>query len=325
MQADRKKIQTNKINILMNLFNSSKKNLSKDYINAIHREKLNQLQGEGFSIWATDASVNDTSTGCAACNISCKQNFLFRIPNRVSSLTGELHAIDKAIDIILEDGFSKIAIFTDSKNACCLLQKNTSHNYIVNNILTKIENSEIHQLTVIWTPSHTGISPNELADHYAKHASDAGCIIPSNFSYRDAHNEIHQALWNEWVEKYKDVSTHKGTYFYQFFPTPPKQHWYKGLVNSARNIKIINRLFAGHTYCKNYLYQIGIETTNLCDKCNAVEDEKHLIFHCNIYKDERKKYKIFTKYTNLPQLLNNHNKNDIDELLSFIDLCKINL
>lgn len=79
---------------------------------------------------------------------------------------GELHAINKAIDVIIEDGMEKAAILTDCKNACLLIKQHTSHNYLVNNIL-KNKNSNITLLTFIWLPSYIGIEHNELADFLA--------------------------------------------------------------------------------------------------------------------------------------------------------------
>ncbi|XP_075150797.1 uncharacterized protein LOC142224905 [Haematobia irritans] len=239
---------------------------------------INDFKTMGYSIWATDASIGAQSSGCAVCNISTNQNFLFSIPHKVSSLTGELHAIDKAIDLILEEGIRNAVIFTDSKNACLLISNNSAHNYLVNNILEKINNSYISTVTFIWTPSHVGITPNETADYYAKYAVSAGCPISTALSIRDAQCKIQESLWNEWSDDYKEAVLHKGTYFKLFFHEPPKTQWFKNVTMAPTDIKTINRLLTGHTYCKKFLHRIGIAPSNLCDTCNVVEDEHHLIF-----------------------------------------------
>lgn len=212
-----------KVEIVLNLFNANKSSTNKDCFIMLYRQKINELKTEGYSIWATDASIMGNLTGCAVCNISCNQNFLFSISTKVSSLTGELHAIDKAIDIIIEDGYDKAAVFTDSKNACFLLSNNTANNYLVNNILNKIHNSLISKLTFIWTPSHIGIAPNELADYYAKYATTSGCSISTAPSIKDAQNLIIESLWEEWRSEYKEISKTKGTYFQQFCHEPKIQ------------------------------------------------------------------------------------------------------
>lgn len=309
----------------LNTFKSSKANTAKVIFEKIYLEKLNNLKAEGFCIWSTDASINMHSTGCAACNISSNQNFLFKIDSKVSSLTGELHAIKKAIDLIVEDGISKAAIFTDSKNACLLLQNNTAHNYLVTNILQQINTSKISKLTLIWTPAHIGITANETADYYAKHAATHGAQINTKLSVRDAYMNIYNKLWAEWTAEFQQLSGSKGSFFYQFFNHPPKQHWHKGMTLTPENIKIVNRLYAGHTYSKKYLNMIGIQPTNLCDECNIIEDEKHIIFACKKYNSARLNYKIFNKYQNLPTLLAKRNKDDIIELCKFIHSCKIEL
>ena len=166
---------SNKTCIKEDMFNVCKNEVSAEYLRAQYRKSINDLRAEGISIWATDASVSTSSTGCSVCNIYSGQNFLFRIEEKVSSLTGELHAIEKAIDIILEDGISTAAIFTDSKNTCNLLQENSSRNCNVYNIIIKINKSNIQKVTFIWIPSHVGILANETADYYAKHAAQVGC------------------------------------------------------------------------------------------------------------------------------------------------------
>lgn len=316
-------IKSEKLNIQMNLFNTSKDSMSKEYIISTYRQTLNSLIAEGYAIFATDASINDKTTGCAVCNISCNQNFLFKISTHLSSLTGELQAIDKAIDIIIEDGFSKAVIFTDSKNACHLLYNNTSHNYLANQITEKVKLSEIVTLTVIWIPSHVGITPNETADYFAKNAAMVGCEIPFVISTKDALNQMNQALWKEWENNFKEISISKGTYFSQFFPTPTIQPWHKGFKRYPAKIKIINRLFAGHTYSKKYLHMIGVQQTNLCQECDVIEDENHLFFHCKKYNNQRLRYNIFKQYTNLPALLASKNFHHFDELISFMNRCKI--
>ncbi|XP_075165290.1 uncharacterized protein LOC142237772 [Haematobia irritans] len=316
---------SSKIQIRLNVFPFNKNTYNSTCLLALYRKEMNELKGEGYCIWATDASVNENSTGCAACNISTNENFLFQIQAKVSSLTGELHALNKAIDIIIEDGIDKAAIFTDSKNACILMRNNTAHNYMINDIINKVNNSSLSQIVIVWTPSHVGIQPNELADYYAKHAATDGSIINSNFSIKDAQHAIKDCLWKEWKEEYQSISLHKGTYFYQFFNEPPKNPWYKDSSLTPPSIKLINRLLSGHTYSKHFLFNMRLIDSNICETCNALENEHHLIFHCNKFEQTRKNYIIFKKFSNLPTLLKNAKTADLNELISFININNINL
>ncbi|KAI8126492.1 hypothetical protein CVS40_3301 [Lucilia cuprina] len=186
-----------KVSIFVDSFSSSKNNTCTVEMNMIFREKIHHLKCEGYAIFATDASVMADSTGCTVCNISCNHNFMFKIPNKVSSLTGELYAIDKAIDIIIEDGYSHSAIFTDSKNACLLLRQNTSFNFLVSRILKKIETANLTSIFFIWTPAHVSIPPNELADYFAKHAASVGFIINPQLSLKDAYAPLRRASFKE--------------------------------------------------------------------------------------------------------------------------------
>ncbi|XP_075163016.1 uncharacterized protein LOC142235638 [Haematobia irritans] len=302
---------SSKIQIRLNVFPFNKNTYNSTCLLALYRKEMSELKGEGYCIWATDASVNENSTGSAA--------------SKVSSLTGELHALNKAIDIIIEDGIDKAAIFTDSKNACILMRNNTAHNYMINDIINKVNNSSLSQLVIVWTPSHVGIQPNELADYYAKHAATNGSIINSNFSIKDAQHAIKDCLWKEWKEEYQSTSLHKGTYFYQFFNEPPKNPWYKDSSLTPPSIKLINRLLSGHTYSKQFLFNMRLIDSNTCETCNALENEHNLIFHCNKFEQTRKNYIIFKKFSNLPTLLKNAKTADLNELISFININNINL
>lgn len=314
---------TNKVDFMLDIFNTTKNNTPTEYFKAHYYELINDFRSEGVSIWATDAAVFNNNTGCAVCNISANQNFVFKINEKLSSLTGELCAIEKAIDLMIEDGVSTAALFTDSKNACLLLKNNTSHNFTVYNILNKIVNSHLIKISFVWTPSHVGIPINETADYFAKHAANVGSPINFCLSVTDASKRIESLLWNEFIENYKDISRTKGTYFYQFFPAPAKQPWFFSSNMKPENIKIVNRLLTGHTYTKKYFHRIGIADSNLCETCNEIEDEKHIIFFCKKHQNHRNDFDLFKKFNNLPEILMSKNQQNIDELINFIALCKI--
>lgn len=323
--VNQKRIPSKKISFLDDLFKAVKYSKSNEFFRAILQEKLVCLKNQGHSIWSTDASVTDSSTGCAVCNISMKHNYAFRITSKTSSLMGELHAINKAIDIMIEENTLKAVILTDSKNACLTLKTNTHHNYLANDIIHKINNSNLQSLIFIWTPSHIGIPANELADYFAKHAATAGCIITTNASITDAYSAIYDHLWKEWVDKYKDASETKGTYFSQFFNTPPKSYWFTGSKMSPGNIKLINRLLTGHTYGKIYLHRIKVEASDICTLCGITESEDHQIFHCPKFCNERKQFKIFERYKDLPSILKTFSPENFVELSNFIHKCNLQL
>ncbi|XP_058985851.1 uncharacterized protein LOC131806001 [Musca domestica] len=316
--VNQREYPSSKFTFFLNLFNSTKNTQPNEFYRVILQEKTERLQNTGHTIWATDASISSTTTGCAICNISKNQNFLFKIPAKMSSLMGELHAINKAIDIMIEDNIRKATILTDSKNACLILKQNDTQNYLANNILQKVNNSSLTQLTIIWIPSHIGIAANERADFFAKHAAEVGSIIQTGLSIKDARSLIHQHLWSEWKENYKHISISKGTYFSQFFPEPPNRHWFSGFNMSPGEIKVINRLLTGHTYGKTYLSLINAENSNLCEICNTPNTENHQIFICPKYNNDRMNYNFFTKFSNLPAVLKSFACENFRELCDFI-------
>ena len=119
----------NKCTFVTNLVKSTKNNTAIETLKAVFAVTLDTYKINNFTVIATDASISSISTGCAVFFIQLSHFFLFKIDSKLSSLTGELIAIWKTLQIAAEDGLKKIAIFTDSLNACKLLDKNYE-NYI---------------------------------------------------------------------------------------------------------------------------------------------------------------------------------------------------
>ena len=76
----------------------------------------------------------------------------------------------------------KIIIFVDSEAAILAIQNNIVKS---NTVLTCIKNLNIlgkdHDVTIAWTPGHTGIQGNEKADILAKSRSALNCSGPEPF------------------------------------------------------------------------------------------------------------------------------------------------
>lgn len=103
-----------KLRIKANVFKGTKTEISSEVLKGKYLNIINDLRSESCSIRASDASVGDVSTELAVYNISCNPNYAFKISDDISSLSGELQAIKKAVDFNIEESLSTAAIFTDS-------------------------------------------------------------------------------------------------------------------------------------------------------------------------------------------------------------------
>jgi len=65
----------------------------------------------------TDGSVSENFTGSAFVHLNSNSIKSFYTDKKLSSLTAELTALEKAIDFSISKKFSKIAILTDSLGA----------------------------------------------------------------------------------------------------------------------------------------------------------------------------------------------------------------
>ena len=308
----------------------SKKNIcSKEAIQAIFAETLNYYINNGYTAVATDASISTDATGCGVLFIAQNHRFYFLVDRKLSSLSGELIAIMKAVELAAEDGFRKLAIFTDSLNACILLKRNSIENHLIESIMELI-NSKFESVCFIWVPSHVGISYNEKVDDIARQALDVGAPLEISLSPSDALIQIVNTLKKEWNEKYKCRSQNFGKHHFQIFPDIPAKSWFckdkhKYSKLSAGDFKVLNRLITGHTYDKKYLNMIKVESSNQCDICKTLESAEHLIFKCQKYETIRPKYYFFNLYTNLVELFKSDKTEIYLELIAFLSESKIDI
>lgn len=82
-------------------------------------------------------------------------------------------------------------------------------------------------------------------------------------------------------------------------------------------IKLLNRLLCNHTINKFFLPRIKKVPNNTCDTCNEIEDNNHTFFKCSNFQNIRNKYKIFTLFNNLQEVLKSKKENYYKELLHF--------
>lgn len=125
---------------------------------------------------------------------------------------------------------------------------------------------------------------------------------------------------NEWeIWNNEQIRQNKGLKLNNIFNKPQEKPWYKDTKWGGQQIKIINRLMSGHDYTKKHLKIWRIETTDICEECNAIEDINHVILKCKKYNKQRNE-KSFTKnnYSNILDIFKNKDTKSINEIVELI-------
>lgn len=309
---------TPKLKVFIESSFNKKIGFSKEALNAHYRSLVDSYTNMNFVLVATDASISEAGTGCAVFNLRTGRFFLNKIPFKLSSLSGELIAIKRAVDTAAEDNVSHLVIFTDSRNACVLLRRANSRNYLIAEILSLISHSNLQVVHIIWVPAHVGVSFNEKVDFLAKQAVSLGAPLNQALPVDDAMIKIKNILNREWLESYKSRSQVSGRFFFSLFPNIPIKPWYRNIKWDAVDIKIVNRLLCGHCYSGVYLHMIHKKTSDLCDFCNMLDNSEHLIFRCAEFCEIRSRHRFFLSFNNLFDILNTHNIGIYHQLISFI-------
>ncbi|XP_037821648.1 uncharacterized protein LOC119610484 [Lucilia sericata] len=241
-----------------------KHNAPRECTRAYYGHLLREYKENGFRIMATDGSLSDSSVGCAIVLEHSDRFFLFRCNMRLSSLTAELIAIREALVAAATDGFERVAILTDSRNAIISLRDSKWEDYIVSEIIQIIADSSMRAIHFIWVPSHMGIPINERADELARMALDCGAPLQVDYSVKWALKLIRDELQDEWNHSYSEISQSKGNFYFSFNRTISLKPWYRGFALDPGEVKIINRLLTGHAYDKKFLNLIRNTTPHFC-------------------------------------------------------------
>lgn len=237
-----------------------------------------------FQIY-TDGSKDSSGNTAAAFFIPHQQvKTGVRVSNDSSILTAELTAIKLALDYVNTATPSNpitLVIFTDSLSAIKSLD---SCNYsIYNSLQTNISNTIKHlnekniMTTIVWIPSHVGISGNEIADKLAREAT----VKPTNditlqMNRQDIKHHIDQQINTEWQTRYSNSST--GKHYKILQPTVTRHVKYA--CKHRQKETIITRLRLGKCCLNYYLHQIQGHPTGLCHHCNTSETIEHFLLHC---------------------------------------------
>ena len=103
-----------------------------------------------------------------------------------------------------------------------------------------------------------GINGNEKADKLAKEGTKQQSTIKNKIRVSDAIWAFQIKAHTEANRWYTVMSTTKGKKFYRYQTTLNKKMWHYKLKIPPKDIKILNRLIAGHDYSNFWLHKMKL-------------------------------------------------------------------
>ena len=228
----------------------------------------------------TDGSKNNEGTAYAYHHRNF--NFKIKIPNPSSIYTAELLAIKDATIRAISTNANKALILTDSLSAIDAINKIKNKHPIISQIKNIIQDSQTN-ITICWTPAHTGIQGNETAEKLAKEAISTENITNISLPRNDIQANFKAIIKKQWQNEWNDTN----------------------LTNKLRNIKskigpfnssfhksrawerVLARLRLGHTKL-THEYLLKGENQPYCQDCIVPLTVKHLLIECPSFQDQRR-------------------------------------
>ncbi|XP_037811414.1 uncharacterized protein LOC119615056 [Lucilia sericata] len=293
-------VESRKVRTYENFYHSNKANLNPQEVNQIFLSKKNDIMSRNLELVYTDGSIMENQAGGAFFHPRSNTVRRFKLSKTVSSMSVELHIMEKAVEFAKEMNFLKLAILTDSKSGVLAL-KNGVSNAACSRIHDLIDSSPtLSTVEFHYIPSHRGIFENERVDEEAKKATQDGLTLQIKWSKDEAIREIERRLHDEWEREYVDLSRTKGREFGKIFPSLLRKPWFNhnSLGMNAIQIRQLNRILSGHSFSPHTLARLHVLDDDTCLLCNEVDDDSHIIFECTKYNHIRLRYPVLEQYDN---------------------------
>ena len=190
----------------------------------------------------------------------------------------------------------KIIILVDSQAAILAIQNNIVKSHTV---LSCIKNLNIlgkdNDVTIAWTPGHTGIQGNEKADVLAKAGSALNCLGPEPFipilyaSCRAAIKDWSVKRWRtSWLERKDCLRTKENVEWASLQLTQRLLRLKRPRLNEMLQV------LTGHCNLQKHRSTMGHDVSSTCPKCNLKEETpNHHVGECTYYQALR--MKVFGK------------------------------
>ena len=282
---------------------------------------------EGTTFAFTDGSclTNPGPCGAGAVVYPCDQDpvrLKRPVCKRGSILLGELVAILTAIEYLIQNISSipckLLKVFCDSQSAVGILTlgwKDTSYKDVVSDAKKGIDILEQKGIPVQidWTPGHSSIAGNEIADHLAKEAAKEAETFTDDRKFTSI-AEVKMAskkyVTTLWQNRWDNSDT--GRTFHGYFPKVDAPRMFD--IPTKRAYSHILQLQTGYSQLNEYRHKLGQTKTNQCT-CGQVETTEHYLTECTLYEQQRNLMAMalgrnIGLYHTDTYLLLNHNEED---------------
>uniref|UniRef100_A0A2M4CUE4 Putative outcast n=1 Tax=Anopheles darlingi TaxID=43151 RepID=A0A2M4CUE4_ANODA len=238
----------------------------------------------------TDGSLTDDKCGIGIViqEPVTTREWAYKLERNVAISTVELAAIDRALKLAIARNVRRPIILTDSKVTCEALKNALESDIVEETICNVLSNCRYAEATIQWIPSHVGIHGNERADILAKMGTTSDRIFENKESLKDIIRNLKNQMMVEANQWYTQYSADKGKTLYRVQTVIPTKMWHNKMSLKPKEIRIINRLLAGHDYSKYWLAKMKITNNENCESCHEPETGRHKTFSCVRYMVERR-------------------------------------
>ena len=247
-----------------------------------------------------------------------------KLDNKLHINTAELLAINRAIDIAIDNNLQVVTIFSDSlmnikqlKNPFAHMVDKKIRGDIINQTKNKIRRNENNlNLEICWLPTNNELPEFMFAEMLAKSSITGETVDYINLGLSDITpllEDLGQKTWSskvQVVDKYKKYLEWVGG----------EKEGARIILNSRKEEIIVNRLKLEQCNLKYYTHKIGLNTTPLCTSCNVPENIDHILTSCQNFKTLIQKLKYTCnkkKLTYSVQNILNH-QDTIDIILDYM-------
>lgn len=197
-----------------------------------------------------------------------------RITNIATIFTAEIRAIKLALTRLQHVRDKRnFVICCDSLSVLQSLEKGLLHNPLISDILYSYNAIRDRDVTLMWVPSHVGITGNERADATAKNAlqnDEIHDVLVPHSDYRPLTRSYVTDLWrSDWARETQNKLYQAGAQVNETRPT----------LANLRDETVLTRLRIGHCYI-THSYLLRGEPPPRCTFCNRTLSIHHILLAC---------------------------------------------
>jgi ribonuclease HI len=277
-----------------------------------HNQWLSTLPPNTFLLYTDGSKLDDGRTGAGATLYQTTPNGLqhirthsYNIGPRCEVFDAELHATAEGLQLLTETTNTPTTLYLCLDNQAAittLLHNEHNHQYAHDTLRQAADLTKNGwTITTIWTPSHTNITGNDLADTLAKAGAHSATPCPSTITTEAwLRAQVRQNFLNKWRDEVPDCLPPSFTYpkHLQHLPFPTS--------------RALFRIRCGRTPCDPWKDEDATD----CPCGTGTISSHHYLFECTDLHTEREQLRLATS-TNftIPQLLKD--RMGVATLLSF--------